>query len=255
MISVVMAYHNRLSLLRRTLKSISKSSVTNVEIIIVDDFSDNDDRASLIIDEFPRLNVTVIEMSTVAPLKDYRNPCVPFNVGFRHATGSKVVLQNPECYHVGDVLHSVDEKLTNHNYLTFHCFSANVHENAMLDNGNSEALLDSRIRAGSDRWYNHQTINPTGYHFTAAITKDNLTKLNGFDETFAQGHGYDDNEFLYRVRLLPVTVEFIETPYVIHQSHHKGYTEKALIDKNRILFSDTQRRNEVRALNINNVSI
>lgn len=255
MISVVMAYNNRLSLLRRTLKSISKSSVTDVEIVIVDDFSDLDDRAFLVIDEFPHLNITVIEMSAILSLKDYHNPCIPFNVGFRHATGSKVVLQNPECYHVGDLLLSVDQRLTNDNYLTFHCFSANTHENAMLDNSNSEALLDSRIRAGSDRWYNHRTINPTGYHFTAAITKDNLIKLNGFDETFAQGHGYDDNEFLYRVRLLPITVEFIELPYVIHQSHHKGYTEKALIDKNKRLFSETQRRNEFRALNLNNVSI
>ena len=57
------------------------------------------------------------------------------------------------------------------------------------------------------------------YHFCSAMTKEDLDDLGGFDMRYAQGVGYDDNDFIYRVRLKGMTTKIIDNPFVIHQYH------------------------------------
>jgi GT2 family glycosyltransferase len=73
------------------------------------------------------------------------------------------------------------------------------------------------------RWYNHIVERPYAYHFTTAITRENLVKLNGFDEQFAQGQDMDDVELIYRIKALGLELKFVEDPWVIHQYHGKGF--------------------------------
>lgn len=254
MISIVMAYYNRLPLLRHTLTTFRRSAFKDFEVIIVDDHSVVEHNIDQIPNEFPDINIKVIKMSDINPIKNYFNPCIPFNVGFRNASGDSIIIQNPECCHMGDVLSYVDTHLTVDNYLTFHCYAASFNETKSLKEKESE--LDAHIRTGGvgGKWYNHKELRPTAYHFTTAIKKERLQLLNGFDERFAQGEWFDDNEILHRVKLSGLEVTFVDNPYVIHQAHTKdGNPSQERIEINRKLMNLVLRENLVRTNNRENI--
>lgn len=222
MISIVMPYYNRLSLLRHTLSTIKLSRIDDVEIIIVDDFSNEENSVDAIPHEFSSLNIKVIKMAAMVATKYYCNPCIPFNVGFRQSVGDLIVLQNPECCHIGDVLSYVAENLSDENYLSFHCFASTKEQLEKLHHTNTISISDNHpVTHQGDCWYVHNIHRPMAWHFTSAISRNNLKKLNGFDERFAFGRGGDDVEFLYRIQHLDLQIQFVDSPYVVHQWHPK----------------------------------
>ncbi|MFZ4931897.1 glycosyltransferase family 2 protein [Chryseobacterium sp. Mn2064] len=258
-ISIVTAYYNRKKLFENTLSSIVKQSefpLQNVEVIAVDDGSDEDERLEDLTEKYPFLRVIRLEKED----KWYFNSCIPFNIGFREAKGDIVILQNPECLHYGEVLKHTQDHITETNYISFSCFSLGIEStdnlNTLLENPAQlqKLMADNNvgyIGDGLDCWYNHSVTNPKGYHFCAAITKKNLYDLGGFDERFARGIAFDDNEFLHRVHLKGLKVEIIDHPIVLHQNHYQKIsytTDKNLLDdetyqkrlklaeRNRILF-------------------
>ena len=91
-ISIVMSYHDRRKQLLKTLDSIHYFG--DPEIIIVDDASDER------IEDIPGITVIRIEPGQ----KTWINPCIPFNIGFARAKGDMIIIQNPECIHIGDIL-------------------------------------------------------------------------------------------------------------------------------------------------------
>jgi GT2 family glycosyltransferase len=221
MISIVMSYYNRIDLLRYTLKTFTQSKEQDFEVIIVDDFSSPEHNIDNIGEEFLSLNIKVINMAARGP-KTWFNPCVPYNVGFRESKGDIVILQNPECCHIGDVISYAKNNTRNDNYLTFHCWACNKGDVRTL-HATGEILVGDAHNTGKAKWYNHKEHSPTKYHFTSAITRKNLCELNGFDEAFALGHSYDDDEFVQRIINKGLNIEFVEEPYVIHQWHPKMY--------------------------------
>ena len=135
-ISIVMAYYNRKSQLRITLKTISQSDFDNknIEIIIVDDASDNDQIIdSQLMDEFQQLNITMIRIDPVD--KTYLNPCIPYNKAIKKCKGDIILIQNPEVCHIGDILMFVCNNLELGDYMTFNCYGlANMKENDIIVN-------------------------------------------------------------------------------------------------------------------------
>lgn len=248
-----MAYYNRLEQLRYTLKSIDSSKEKNIEIVIVDDFSDAVNSLDTINSEYPQLNIQVIKMSKIVGQKNYCNPCVPYNVGFKASRGNIIVIQNPECCHQGDVLADVAATITDQNYLTYHCWACTKEDVRLLHQGNSISVGQEN---GKSRWYNHKTVNPVALHFTSAITRKNLMELNGFDEEFSMGFNYDDNEFLQRIKNKELKIEFIENPFVIHQYHRKSYghpNNPAPTTYNEKLFHNTVTSKKIKAVNKENI--
>lgn len=219
MISIAMSYYNRFSQLSQTLKSIQASQVKDVEIVIVDDFSEDGSKLDRLPDLFPDLSLNIIHMHDRQPTKTYCNPCVPYNVAFRATRGDKIVIQNPECCHMGDVLHHVDTYLGSDNYLSYHCYSATKSETAVLQSGQHMPMFTHK----KSRWYNHVFERPLAFHFTCAISRDNLVRLNGFDERYAHGFDYDDAELVNRIKKLGLAIEFVADPWVVHQYHRKTY--------------------------------
>ena len=219
MISIVMSYFNRLDQLRYTLKTISDSNVKDLEVVIAEDFCDLKEQLHTIQAEFPHLNIRIIRMSDTRAKKDYCNPCVAYNTAFRASRGDRIIIQNPECCHMGDVLKYTLDHLTNDNYLTFHCYAATKAETRTMQSGEPLPMFTDK----KSRWYNHVVERPYAYHFTTAITRDNLIKLNGFDERFAQGQDMDDVELIYRIKALGLELQFVEDPWVVHQYHRKTY--------------------------------
>lgn len=249
MISIVSAYYNRKDLLFNTLKSLENSNYKDFEFITIDDCSDDEHRIEDFKNIFPFLKVIRLEKKD----KWYVNPCVVFNKGFKEVKGDIVIIQNPECLHVGDILEFA-KNIKENEYFSFGCYSLTkekteqITKNVIENNFKIDDIkktINTKPRSvtsdGDDGWYNHPMLRPGGYHFCSAITKKNLDDMGGFDENFALGIAYDDDEFLYRIRKKNLNVKIIDNPFVAHQWHydsnnyqHLNATE--LINRNRMLF-------------------
>lgn len=225
MISIVTAYYNRKPLFYETLKSITRSEYKDIEFIVVDDGSDDTHRLEDLVNEFPFIRIIRLERGN----RWYINPCVPFNIGLREAQGDIIVLQNPECLYVHDVLTFIVDNLNNSKYISISTYALNPSLTSELPKyNNSEMIIEffkslpKQKYTGSimPGWYNHPRYRPTYFHFCSAITRENMKKLNGFDERFAHGVGYDDDdEFVDRVKKLGLKLIIPEQVSVLHQYH------------------------------------
>lgn len=212
MISIVMGYHNRLRQLEFTLETINQTKFKNYEVIVVDDFSKDSQNPELLKNKYPEIPLRIFNMKDFYENKTYYNPCIPYNLGFSKIRGDKVIIQNPECCHIGDVISFTENNLTDSNCLSFHCYSANQQETVKIHNHQKISFCN--------RWYNHRILRPEAFHFATSMTTKNLKKLNGFDERFSQGYAYDDAEFVFRIKNA-MEINFVNSPYVIHQHHSK----------------------------------
>lgn len=225
MISIVTAYYNRKQLFINTLKSIKQqNSKFLLEVIAVDDGSEENERLEDLVAEFPFLKVIRLEKKN----KWYHNSCIPFNVGFKAAKGDKIIIQNPECFHYGSILNYTEKNANQNSYLSFGCFSLDKESTKKIN----EIVTVKRIKEiikkndetvqndGDAGWYNHSVYRPEAFHFCTAITQKNLKKLGGFDELYALGIGYDDNEFIWRVRKLGLNITFVDDEIALHQNHY-----------------------------------
>lgn len=251
MISIVTAYYNRKKLFIRTLESIAKTSYKgSFEVIAVDDGSKEEERLEDLTFIFPFLKVIRLDPKN----KWYSNSCIPFNIGFKQAQGDKIIIQNPECLHHDDILKYTNKNLRPNEYLSFGCYSLDKQttdnlDEILLQKGQINNIIqEGEVYVKNDGdagWYNHTLYRPVGYHFCAAITKQDLNYLGGFDERLALGIGYDDDEFLKRIKNI-FKIIFVDTCIVLHQNHYnqastsyENRTNKgALINKNKYIFNN-----------------
>lgn len=219
MISIVMAYYERQSQLEKTLWSFAQSKYKDFNVIIVDDCSPTD-----IIIPSVSFDVTVIK-NKVKSL----NSVPVFNQGFCEALKHKpdvVIIHNPECYHVGDVLLRAKD-VRDDEYLTFGCYNldrttceSDYDIMAVIEKDNHVTMMDENGDWGNrNGWGNHPIYDPVAFHYCAAITAENLCKLNGFDERFAYGLSFDDDYLVRQVRNLGLKIEITSYPFVVHQWH------------------------------------
>jgi len=228
-ISIVTGYYNRKSLFYQTLRSIQKSNFKDIELIAVDDGSNEEHRLEDLVTEFPFMRIIRLEKSN----KWYINPCVTFNIGLREARGEIIILQNPECLHVHDVLSYISENIDDTKYISMSAYGLDptltitlpehIDNNTLI---NFFQNLPQKPYVGGDTlgWYNHSKYRPVHFHFCSAITRTNMAKLNGFDERFARGIGYDDDEIIARIKMLGIQLVIEDNISVIHQHHPSLWT-------------------------------
>jgi glycosyltransferase involved in cell wall biosynthesis len=226
-ISIVMAYFNRREQLIRTLRSIKQTAYNDeFEAILIDDNSREEERVEDLQEEFTFLKVHRVDPKD----KWYVCSCIAYNKGFTLASGDIIIIQNPECLHVLDVLSYVSKNLTNQNMLSIPCYALNKDTTKAIDTNMNylwewlsrfpQVAFTESIGLG---WYNHLRFRPVYFHFCNAITKINLDKLGGFDERYAYGIAFDDAEIIDRIDRLCLK-KIIPNPneaVVIHQWHPK----------------------------------
>lgn len=239
MVSIAMSYRNRKLLFQRTLESIYRTASKNFEIVIVDDGSIDSERIEDICGRQKNIKLIRIDPET----KTWLNPCIPYNMAFKECSGDVIIIQNPECYHAGDIVGVAEETVTGSNYITFPVYSLNEEETKIFNDNNLHEIIKPTPPSfdGDSGWYNHGQYNPRGLHFCSAIKKSSLKLLNGFDERFKDGFSYEDNEFINRIRIHGFNVVFLNEPIVLHQWHysesiHNNPNCGELVHKNSLLF-------------------
>jgi GT2 family glycosyltransferase len=223
MISIVTAYYNRKALFYETLLSMTRSKYKDIELIAVDDGSSPEHRLEDLVEEFPFLKIIRLEKEN----KWYVNPCVAYNIGFAQAKGDIIVIQNPECLHVHDVLTYINENVNDSNYISISAYGLDPGITKVISEYRKEYILDlfkslpQRPYTGgsSPGWYNHSKYRAVAYHFCSAITRANMVKINGFDERYGPGIAYDDDEIVVRIRRLGLKVIIEDNISVMHQYH------------------------------------
>lgn len=218
--SIVMAYYNRKKQIINTLNDFKKYNYS-FEVIIIDDDSDNENKLDDILQnyKFP------IKYKLNKKMKDIINPCVVYNKGFNLIEGRITIIQNPECFHVGNILNYIENHLTLDNYLIFSCFN-NIHPNETeIFVKNPEMVYNEELNIGETRWYIHPDFNNRKLHFCSAIMTDNLKILGGFNEIFKHGIDYDDDSLILDIHnILKLDSQIVhpaENVFVIHQYHKK----------------------------------
>ena len=239
-IGIVFAYYQRQRQLLNTLESFRQYNPDDFFVVIVDDNSPDD----IVFKEYP---FKIILRKIVN--KTWVNPGPAYNIGFKEAIdngATSIIIQNAECYHRGNIIKSVQENINENNYIAFGCYALSAEQDIDFTNFNNRTATHN----GDSAWYNHSIYRPEGLHFCTAISTKNLKKLNGFDERFAFGLAFDDNYFIHQVKVLGLSVKFIDNPYVLHQYHYdvrsKPYIE-AEFQANSNLYSVLKKKHIFRA--------
>jgi len=251
-VSIVMTYYERMGQLQTTLDSfLFHGYGSDVEVVIADDGSVREPASSIDTSRYP-FQVKILYFKPED--KWYLNACVPFNRAFAAAQGRIVIIQNAECFHHGNVVAHAREHVGKGLYLTYGCYSINQASFEAIRKmedfrqvQDSVAFLDQPLaREGDDAWYNHSTHRPCAFHFCSAMLKEELDALGGFDERYADGQGFDDNEFLYRIRKRGLEVRIIDSPTVIHQWHYSAASlsgrEWWMFNRNKKIFKWVTKR-------------
>ena len=246
-ISIIIGYYNRKKQLFYTLKTIKKSLYKNIEIIIVDDCTDNPEDI-LNENDFYNLDMDIKLNSNKKEQKTWINPCICYNKGISQATGDIIILQNAEVCYIGDVLSYVINNLRLNDWLTFNCYGLNNFEDNeyIYSQNNNKDIYEYINKLWKEKsnyhivpggnntfkdsvggWLNHFLYNFVAYHYFGAIFRDDLmNKMNGgFDTDYANGICFDDNDFIKRLivnNFKFTTNTFSDSePFVIHLYHEK----------------------------------
>jgi hypothetical protein len=124
-ISVVMTSSNRSKQTYFTLDSMLKNNFKKIHIILVDD-SDVDPIEFEVLKTYPYyIDFIVINKKN----KNWVNPCVNYNIGFKFIKGEKVVIQNAEVCHVGHVLDFINKNMKPNTYNVFDVKAVSSYEN------------------------------------------------------------------------------------------------------------------------------
>lgn len=236
MISIVMTYLSRQDQLNKTLESFLRYDPKEFEVVIVDDGSPDD----IVLSDYP-FKVNVIKVKD----KTWVLGTPAWNIGIAEALKAEpdvIILQNAECKHVGNIL-DIAKTVDNASYFAFGCYSQGKDLSDVINN--KCAAFD-----GDSAWYNHSKYRPKAYHFCSAITATNMKRLNGFDERFAYGIGYDDDYLLHQIKQLGLTIKIIDSPFVVHQWHYSSQPspdKDKLVKKNQTLYAELSKKTEYRA--------
>lgn len=213
-ISIVMTSSNRSKQALFTLKTIADSVVSNIQVIIVDD-SDSDqlDVETITKNAYP-FNLDIVKINREN--KDWHNPLVNYNIGFKFIKGGKVIIQNAEVCHIGDVLQFVNQGISDDNYYVFDVnASLNYETNTTIYNSN---IKNVEIYNQPLFWQWYQSAsNNRKYHFLTSMTANTFNKIKGFNYDYAMGASYDDNDFI--IKILSKNIKFVN---IFHNEYNIG---------------------------------
>lgn len=202
-ISIIMTTHNRSRQLYFTLDTITKSrDHSNVQLILVDDSSED----KVMLDKLAPYPFAVTFIQINRDKKCWYNPCINYNIGFQHIKGTKIIIQNGEVCHIGDVLATLDQIQDNHYYA--------YDVKALKDFQANEQIYDSLKQSPTNmldiniynkpgiytQWYQHIQHRNAYYHFLIACTKTTFDKVSTFSLDYSFGNSYDDDDFVLKVK-------------------------------------------------------
>lgn len=220
--SILMPYHDRMDQLRNTLEGFRKryDGRDDFEVVLVVDKKSKGEM----------LNLLLLAHQSPFPVQvhllngwDVINPAPHYNAAAKLAKGSNFVLTSPEVMHIANVLDGFDVEFEKDPDVYVVCACKSLNENG-----------------GFNMWFHHTKHRDVGYHFCSVLNRDMWDLVGGFDEEFAHGIAYDDDDFLHSLMAYKVDIVMRDDLLTVHQWHEKPlfrtYERKRLVMRNRQLF-------------------
>ena len=212
-ISIIMTASNRSKQTYFTLQTIQNSSHKAIQVIIVDD-SDVDILTKKELERYP---FYIDFISIKRQNKNWINPVVNYNIGFEYIQGTKIIIQNAEVCHVGDVLGYMAEKIIPNNYYVCDVRSAKSSgANDIIYASNTSTIDIYKNDSIFGIWY-HGRDRIMNYHFLSGMTADTFNKIKNFSYDYTMGISYDDDDFL-----LKIIANQINVVNLFHDEYHFG---------------------------------
>jgi glycosyltransferase involved in cell wall biosynthesis len=173
LISLILPYWERQEAANKALESLKQYSQLDLQIIVVDDGSE----VPFVIPEGMQIDVVRLPEK-----KGPKCPVTPWNEGAKHAKGDVLVLSCVEIIHDTPIL----EALTK-------------------DIGDDDYVVAAAWCPEDNRWHAHSTVDvpdcPKGSSiaFCAALKPELYWRAGGFDESYREGAGYEDRDWIMRL--------------------------------------------------------
>jgi len=132
------------------------------------------------------------------------NPSKAFNIGVRSAQYDNIIITSPEVKPRFDTLEQLSQLLDKN-------IVCSVDDQD--ENGNLKTLVSTTFRGESPAMY-----------FLAMFRKEDIEKINGWDEEFMKGYAYEDNDFGERWKRAGLPFEVRDDIKATHQYHERGET-------------------------------
>ena len=239
-ISIIMTSSNRSKQAYHTLQTIEKCLFKHVHLIIVDD-SDIDPIKKECINGYA-FHIDLIYIRTEN--KNWINPVVNYNIGFKFIKGSGVIIQNAEVCYIGDILSWVSTNITDNNYYSFDIRAINSFENNEViyntANLTTEIYSKNIYHTWEEGWYQGRK-KVSNYHFLIAITRNTFELIKNFSYDYTFGINFDDNDFLLKIKSKNIKiVNLFHDEYNlggIHLYHTSSYLKWKNIESNLEIFN------------------
>lgn len=195
-VSIVMTSYLRSTQLERTLPAIFAQNYPELEVILIED-GDDGGKTRAVCEKYPILYGQRADRPEIA----WANPAPILNRALNMATGEAIIMQNPECLHVGEVIRSLVSRVAPKKTVFATC----------------EALDENDKHL---HWYVHpEYARRPAYHCGIILAQDCVR----YDEEFTT-YGMEDLWFADCLRMNGVEFEYAGDIMVHHLWHpqHTG---------------------------------
>ena len=228
-VSIVMTASNRSKQTYFTLQSMLKSKCKNLQIILVDDSTDDPININILKNYPYYIDLIVINRAT----KDWVNPCVNYNIGFQFIQGKIVVIQNAEVCYIGDPLSHIHDNIKDNEYFVFDVIASSSYET-------NEEIYKSDLtdiftcnKPLFAKWYQHSVYNNRNLHFLTAITRNTFEKIKEFSYDYSIAVDFDDDDFILKItardiKIVNVSIDIYRVAgiHLFHVLANKSWGEK-----------------------------
>lgn len=243
--SIIIPYMDRLTVFNNTLVSYLHwyEGREDYEVIVVQDSKTSDRRGlNRLIESFVAkgLNISTIKVQA----NNFYNPAPLFNAGVAAAKGEFIILTSPEIFHGSDVLTGLDAEFNSNSDAYVVCACA-AHDKP----NNEKPLLEyGQLNGKFSQWYQHSQERPARYHFCAALKKSIYLSIGGFDDQYAEGYCFDDDDWRDTVIGNGIPIVERDDLLTIHQHHEhlqppnkmdRWYRNKAIYEKKFGTYAET----------------
>ncbi len=149
---------------------------------------------------------------------DFFSPVLAWNAGVREATHDNIIITCPEVMPKTNVLKEIGE-LERGNYLC-QVFDANK------DGSIKMSLVNSKFRGDT-----------MAMHFLGIFKKEDIYKVNGWNEDYVGGHGFEDDSMGWRMKMSGIKHKVLDHIQGIHQWHERYSMGSDGAKRNREVFN------------------